>query len=55
MLIFRILGTVFVGFSVITCFLKNCNIFAQSNRDVIISTVYGWLWRAFVIVAIWII
>ena len=58
MLIFRILGTIFVGLSCITCFIKNVSIMAEMNhpyRDVIIFTNYGWLWRTLVIVALWII
>lgn len=58
MLIFRILATIFVGLSCITCFLKNISIFSDWKhpyRETILFTNYGWLWRAFVIVAIWII
>jgi len=51
----RIIATVIMGLSCFTCFLKNTNIFTKSNKAVIISTVYGLLWRAFVITALWII
>ena len=55
MLVFRILGTVFTGLSCVSCFFKNINIFSKSDKSVIVATVYGWLWRALVIVALWII
>ena len=60
MLIFRILGTVLVGISCITSFLKNCLIFKEFDdtrlvRNVSGWTLYSWLWRAFIIVALWVI
>ena len=55
MLVFRILGTIFVGISCLTAFSKNINIFTDSNKLVVMSTLYSWLWRALVIVALWII
>lgn len=60
MLVFRILGTVLVGLSCLTAFLKNCTIFKELNEDKLVRnvcgwTIYGWLWRAFVIVALWVI
>ena len=58
MLVFRILATVFVGISCVTTLIKNIAMFAERDneiRNVSIWTIYGWLWRAFVIVAIWLI
>lgn len=59
MLVFRILATIFMGISCVTALVKNINIYAgrgeHSDVTVIISTIYGWAWRAFVIVAIWLI
>lgn len=58
MLVFRILGTIFVGISCLTAFIKNVNVFVGHESDdalIIGTTIYGLLWRAFVIVALWII
>ena len=62
MLVFRILATVFVGISVITGLLKNIVIFCdkEDTEKINLGAVFGWcawsiLWRAFVIVAIWVI
>lgn len=63
MLVFRIIATLIISISCITCFVKNVNVFlklsgfSEKERDmaIIISTVYGWLWRAFIIVALWLI
>ena len=58
MLIFRILATVIMGLSCITCFLKNISIFStweHPDRNVILWTIYGLIWRAFVIITLWII
>lgn len=62
MLVFRILATVFVGISVITGLMKNIVMFASGDNveDVKAGAIIGWslwslLWRAFVIVAIWVI
>lgn len=59
MLVFRILSTVFLGLSCITSLMKNINMFGdnthQGDKEVIGFTIYGWLWRAFVIVSIWLI
>ena len=62
MLVFRILATVFVGLSVITGFFKNCAMFVDKNGDelksvkgLIFFSAWSILWRAFVIVALWII
>jgi hypothetical protein len=59
MLVFRILGTIFVGLSCLTAMFKNINIFGGRNSSddwfVAGTTVWGWLWRAFVIVALWVI
>ena len=62
MLVFRILGTCCVGLSIFTAFFKNCVIFkdivdndSRLVRNVGGWTAYSWLWRAFVIVVLWII
>ena len=59
MLVFKILGTIFLGLSCLTAMFKNINIFGGRNSSddwfVIGTTVWGWLWRAFVIVALWVI
>lgn len=60
MLAFRIIATVLMGLSCFTALVKNINIYAKHNTKsediaIIISTAYGWLWRAFVIVALWVI
>ena len=60
MIVFRILATIFVAISCITTFIKNVNVFnnAKDNFDfkaIIVTTIWGWLWRAFVIVALWVI
>ena len=58
MLVLRIIATIIMGISCLTCAVKNINIFSYGshpNRDVIIVTICGWLWRAFIIVAIWLI
>ena len=59
MLVFRILATVFVGISCITAFIKNiCVYYNEGKFDdacIIATSIYGWLWRAFVIVALWLI
>ena len=58
MLVFRILATVFLGISCLTDFFKNVGLFADNPneiRNVCIWTIYGWLWRAFCRVAIWLI
>lgn len=57
MLVLRIIATVFVGLSVITTWVKNSNIWSRAyDTGMRLGvTLYGWLWRAFVIVAIWVI
>lgn len=58
MLVFRIIATILMGISCITAACKNISIFGQTphpTRDVIIAINISWLWRAFVIVAIWLI
>lgn len=59
MLVFRILATVFMGFSCITTFIKNITVYANKGKYddacIIATSIYGWLWRAFVIVALWLI
>ena len=59
MLVFRILGTIFIGISCITTFIKNISVYSGKGKYddacIIATTGYGWLWRAFVIVALWLI
>lgn len=59
MLALRILSTVFVSLSCITTLIKNISIYAgkgkYSDACIIATTIYGWLWRALVIVSIWVI
>ena len=62
-MVWRILLTVFLGISCLTCLLKNVNIFGRSSKGtdaidigfVVATTLYGWLWRATCIVGIWMI
>lgn len=61
MLALKIVATVLLGLSCITTFIKNINIFEDSNekgfntKAIVLFTLWGWLWRAFCIVAIWLI
>ena len=57
MLVLRIIATVFVGLSFLTTWVKNANVWSNKdeNGTRLVVTLYGWLWRAFVIVAIWVI
>lgn len=58
MLVFRIVATVLVGISCSTCLFKNVNFFKEDiyqDKKIVLWTLYGWLWRAFVIVALWVI
>lgn len=59
MLVLRIIATVLMGISCATCLFKNINIFsrgtAEGDREVVLTTIYGCTWRAFVIVALWLI
>ena len=58
MLVFRIVATVIMGFSCSTCLFKNVNFFKEDiyqDKKIVLWTLYGWLWRAFVIVALWVI
>lgn len=54
MLAFRIIATVLMSISVITGITKNASCFEEENT-VIFSSLWSILWRAFVIVAIWVI
>ena len=60
MLALKIIGTVFIGISCITTFVKNILAFRDGKTEtfytktIIGATLYGWLWRAFVIVALWV-
>lgn len=60
MLALKIIATIFVVISFTTSFTKNVNIFEDrqeknfNTKAIIISTIYGWLWRTLVIVALWV-
>ena len=56
MLALKIIATIFLAFSFITCALKNYNTLDDSTGDIcpeLFATFYGWSWRAFCIVALW--
>lgn len=59
MLVLRIIATIIMGISCLTCAVKNINIFGGRNPSddyfVVAAIIWGWLWRAFIIVAIWLI
>lgn len=60
-MVFKIISTVFIAISCLTTLLKNCVMFKdiqddrKLTRSVAFWTIYGWLWRAFVIVSLWLI
>ena len=58
MLTLRIIATLFMGLSFLTAWVKNSNIWSGNDENGAMrfgATLYGWLWRAFIIVAIWVI
>ena len=58
MLALRIIATVILGISCITSALKNISIFGGTPREftyITYTTLYSWLWRAFIIVVVWVI
>lgn len=63
MLTFRIIGTVLIGLSVATSFVKTFGLYTddygfipQKNKvGIILLTFWNVLWRAFVITALWIL
>ena len=60
MLVFRIIGTVLMAYSIISTFCKNAKVCQTGKNEwnlkaFTIFTIWGWLWRAFIIVAIWVI
>ena len=54
MLALKIICTVFLGISVIGSFFKNIVAF-EGDREVFGFSIYGWLWRALVIVTLWLL
>lgn len=60
MLALKMIATLFVVISFITCFTKNVNIFEDKNekgfntKAIVVATLYGWVWRTLVIVALWV-
>lgn len=58
MLVLKILATIFVSISVITGISKNINLCENegaSTASFIVVSLYSILWRALVIVALWVI
>lgn len=57
MLALKIISTVFLGLSVFTSVGKNLCMFErdETGKDFLLWTLYSWLWRALVIVTIWVI
>ena len=58
MLVLRIIATIFIALSVLTAVLKNARVSIESENQTlyfIVTTSYSALWRAFVIVALWLI
>lgn len=54
----KIIATVFLGLSCITCFFKNLSIFSREGTKkedlaIILTTIYGLIWRIFIIIIIW--
>ena len=58
MLVFRILATAFLGISCVMTLPNKVSIYKDtphSDRNIALSTIISLLWRAFVIVAVWVI
>lgn len=61
MIALKIISTIFLGLSCVSTFLKNVLAFHDDKTDtfhtktIFIGTFYGWLWRALVIVTIWVV
>ena len=60
MLVWRIIATVIMGISCLTCLIKNINLYADTQHpensgsiEIAIACIYGWIWRAFIIFVIW--
>ena len=57
MLALKIIATVFLGLSCVTSVIKNAALFANKDNEIqnfSIWSLYGLLWRAFIIVALWV-
>ena len=54
MIALKIICTVFLGISIIGSFFKNLVAFDKDSQ-VIGFTLYGWAWRALVIVTLWLV
>lgn len=50
----KIIATVFIGISILGSFIKNLVTFDKDGQ-VIAFTLYGWAWRVFVIVILWLL
>lgn len=58
MLVLKILATIFVSISIITGIIKNALVCEENNSSTstfIVASLYSILWRALVIVALWVI
>ena len=55
MLALKIIATILVAISFITVFTINETLFEGENKAILLTALWGWLWRAFVIVVIWLI
>lgn len=55
MLTLKVFATLFVALSFVTSLFKNIYILDEEPKPTVVVTLYGWLWRAFVLVVIWII
>ena len=55
MLVLRVVATILVAISFITAYMKNNSLFEGEKKAIAATTLWGWLWRAFIIVVIWVI
>lgn len=55
MLVLKILATLFLAISFITAYTKNSSLFEGEKKAIAATTLWGWLWRTFVIVVIWVL
>ncbi len=59
MLALRIIATVLLGISCVTGFCKNILSLREGDnywtKAIILSSLWGWLWRAFIIVVVWLL
>ena len=55
MLVLKILATIFISFSVFTGIIKNAKTLDDNEYAFVVISVYSVMWRALVIVALWVI